>query len=192
VAICDAGARVTKGKPNLRLFVGVYPPEATARAMADLLAAHTLAEHRPTPPEQIHLTVQFIGDTPDAALDSVLESVERSASGIGAFDLTPRRLISLPDRGPPRLAALETDAPPALLELKRRLAHRLSAHVRQEPAARFLPHFTLCRFAKGARAEKLEERVELPEFPVDRVWVMRSVLRPDGAEHREMAVFALE
>lgn len=182
---------MVKAKPKLRLFVGLYPPEDAARAMGGLLDGLGLAEHRPTPPGQIHLTVQFIGDTPAGDLDRVTESVGRSASGLGAFELAPERLITLPRRGPPRLVALETDAPPALLELKRRLVKRLASSVRKELADRFLPHFTLCRFARGTRAEPLERSVEVGAFAVGRVRLMRSVLRPEGAEHREVAAFGL-
>jgi 2'-5' RNA ligase len=183
---------VTKGKPSLRLFVGIYPPEAAAVSMLALLEGVALPEHRTTPVEQLHLTVHFIGDTPVGDLDRVTESVERSASGLGAFELTPERVIALPRRGPPRLVALETDAPPALLELKRRLAKRLASNVRKEPAGRFLPHFTLCRFGRGARVDRLDMAVEMAPFAINRVRLMRSVLRPEGAEHREVAAFDLQ
>ncbi len=171
--------------------MGVYPPEDAARAMLQLLGGRDLAEHRRTAAEQVHMTVQFIGDTPVGELDRVAESVERSASGLEAFDLTPERLITLPRRGPPRLVALETDAPPTLLELKRRLAQRLATNARTEPADRFLPHFTLCRFARSARPERLGAPAPLEPFRVDRVRLMRSVLRPGGAEHREVAAFPI-
>src|SRR5690606_37699260 len=118
---------------DLRLFVAIYPPEGGKAGQVgarDWLRAlrkmdPPLANHRQTPPEQVHLTLQFIGDTPEGELDRVIESVERSASGIGPFELKPVRFMTLPPRGRPRLVALETDAPAGLLELQRRLAQRL-------------------------------------------------------------------
>ncbi len=174
---------------NLRLFVAIYPPADFVAAALEAIAALDLPPHRPTPAAQIHLTLQFIGDTPAKDLEDVLQSVRRSASGIGAFTLSPQRYITLPPRSA-RLVALQTDAPPRILELHRRLALRLARAPRQDPADRFLPHLTLARFQRGSPQgrppRRLESPADLPAFPVQRVQVMRSVLRPDGAEHREV------
>ena len=118
-------------------------------------------------------------------LDGVIESVEDSADGIAPFDLTPLRLMSLPSRGP-RLVALETDAPPGLLELQRRLARRLACNARTRHGGRYLPHFTLCRFKQGARPRRVDLRLAHPPFTVQRVVLVHSVLRPEGAEHRSL------
>jgi 2'-5' RNA ligase len=176
---------VARPSANLRLFVAIYPPPEIAAAALDAIAAMELPPHRLTPAEQAHVTLQFIGDTPAKELDATLESVRRAASGIGAFALAPQRYITLPDRGRPRLIALETDAPARVVELHRRLAHRLAQSPRRDPADRFLPHLTLARFRPGP-ARRIEAPAELPGFSVERVRVMRSVLRSEGAEHREV------
>jgi len=168
----------------LRLFVAIDPPVEARRAMVERLATVPIdPRHRATPPDQVHLTVQFIGDTEERELPEVMESVHRAASGIGAFSLTPRRLISLPERGPVRLIALETDAPAPLVELHRRLAMRLARSPRAKAADRFLPHLTLCRFSGEASAEPVDEPVSLPAFAVASIRLMKSILRPQGAEH---------
>jgi 2'-5' RNA ligase len=187
------------GGKDLRLFVAIYPPEGGKEGQVgarDWLRTlrkldPPLANHRPTPPEQVHLTLQFIGDTPAADLNSVIESVERSASGIGPFSLTPVRFMSLPKRGRPRLVALETDAPPGLLELQRRLAQRLARNARPHPGDKYLPHFTLCRFTHGAKPSDVDLPVNQPPFSVDKIILVRSVLRPEGAEHRPLREFPL-
>lgn len=183
---------MARPRSNLRLFVAAYPPPEVAAAALEAIATLDLPAHRATPAEQVHLTLQFIGDTPAKQLDETLESVRRAASGIGAFSLSPQRYITLPpasQRGRPRLVALETDAPGQLLELHRRLAHRLARALRRDPVDRFLPHLTLARFGPGpgeGPARRIEAPAELPAFSVERVVVMRSVLRPEGAEHREV------
>ncbi|MBX3375390.1 MAG: RNA 2',3'-cyclic phosphodiesterase [Phycisphaeraceae bacterium] len=172
-----------KGRP-LRLFVTIDPPEGARRAMLGLLAGLSIdPRHKVTPLDQVHLTVQFIGDTEERELPNVVESVRRAAAGIGTFSLSPQRLISLPERGPVRLVALETDAPTALLELHRRLAHRLARSPRAKAGDRFLPHLTLCRFSGEALPGRVDRSVSLPPFPVERVRLMKSFLRPRGAQH---------
>lgn len=168
---------------DLRLFVAIYPPEDTARAMLRAMRKLDPPAHRPTRLDQVHLTLQFIGDTPSRDLDAVSESVERSGAGIAPFMLTPWRLLSLPPRGRPRLIACETDAPAPLLELQRRLVTRLARKPRPNPGDRFVPHLTLCRFTRSARPHDVDHPVAIEPFPIDRVLLVRSILRPEGAEH---------
>lgn len=177
---------------RLRLFAAVYPTTAAAAAMLAALRTLDLARHREVPAPQVHMTLQFIGERAARELDSITESVERSCSGVGPFSLTPIALITLPERGQPRLIAAETDAPPALLEIHRRLAQRLAKEPRRDAADRFRPHLTLCRFAHGERQPRPHASLEIDPFAVDRVLLMRSVLKPGGAEHAEVASFLLE
>jgi len=166
----------------MRLFVAIYPPIGVARAMLQTLRAVGLAEHREALDERVHMTLQFVGDTDERQLDEVTESVERAAAGIGAFELRPVALVSLPERGEPRLVAMKTDAPPEILEIQRRLAKRLARRPQERQG--FLPHLTLCRFV-GA-AVRVDREVELEAFRVDAVCLMNSKLRPGGAEHVEV------
>lgn len=177
---------------TLRLFVALYPPTALAETMLARTSALNLPAHRATPAEQVHMTLQFIGDANRAAVGAAAESVERSAAGIGQFTLTPARLLALPQRGPARLIAAATDAPAPLRELQRRLAHRLARSARKNAGDRFLPHFTLLRFSgTGARHLEFDDRLEVAPFQIDRIFLMHSTLKPQGTQHREVASFAL-
>lgn len=175
---------------TLRLFVCLHPPAAAVERLLALLATLELAAHRVVSAEQVHMTLQFIGEARANHVDDIAESVERSVAGIEPFELTPVMLATLPDRGGPRLVAAMTDAPPGLSEIHRRLVHRLAHHVRPDKD-RFTPHLTLCRFMHGAAAERVSKAIDEPAFRVERVSLMRSVLRPDGAEHKEVRGFVL-
>lgn len=174
--------------PPLRLFVALYPPLDTRREFARLLRKLDPppdARSRACAAEQMHMTLQFIGDREERELDDVAESVRRSAAGIAPFQLTPKRLVTFPERGRPRLIALDTDSPPALLEVHHRLVQRLakttrSGHARDD---RFRPHFTLLRFTGSASPRDVDAPVSSPSFLVSEIVLMRSVLRPEGAEH---------
>ena len=177
---------------DMRLFVAVYPPEAARRQMIDALGKiepQPDARHRVAPLEQVHLTLQFIGDTPGRDLEATLESVRRSAAGIDPFPLTPIRLITLPERGQPRLIALETDSPPGMAELHRRLVRRLARSNRS--GERFRPHLTLCRFDGAAHPSPVNSPVALPPFGVAAIHLVRSILRPNGAEHLTLEAVSL-
>ena len=180
---------MAKPLANLGLFVAIYPPpEHVARLLA-MLKEIDLPRHRPTPADQIHLTLHFIGDMPESEMESTYESVERSAAGIGPHELAIERLITLPERGPSRLVAAETSSPPQLLEIQRRLAMRLAV----KPSNRdYQPHITLTRFAAPDSRLRIEQAIadEL-RFTVDRLHLMRSTLRSEGAVHHLVREFPL-
>ncbi|MBW2419646.1 MAG: 2'-5' RNA ligase family protein [Deltaproteobacteria bacterium] len=148
-----------------------------------------------TPALQIHLTLHFLGDTPEGELEAVTESVSRSCAGLTAAELRATRFIALPKRGPARLIAVETDAPPSLLELQRRLVQRLALRPRARPGDRYLPHITLCRFRTPGHLGLDEEALSLADgacdaaapFPLREVKLVRSVLESGGARHYEVA-----
>ncbi len=176
---------------SLRLFVAAYPTAEAAEAMLAALRRLELARHREVEPEQVHMTLQFIGERSVAELEGVAESVGRSCAGVGAFRLAPAALITLPERGRPRLVAAETDCPAQLAEIHRRLAHRLAREPRKDAADRFRPHMTLCRFLHGERPRPLAVALDTPPFLVSRVVLVRSVLKPQGAEHAEVRAYPL-
>lgn len=177
---------------NLRLFVAAYPPPNVARDLLARLRSFVLPDRaRPVPAEQVHLTLQFIGDTPSGEMDSTRESVERAAAGLPAFTLRLQQLIALPERGPRRLIAVETDSPPALIELHNRLALRFARKTRGRPSDRFRPHLTLCRFASPVGAFVIDEPALSGGFVVERIALMRSTLGHQGAAHHEVATVTL-
>jgi 2'-5' RNA ligase len=185
---------VGEGNPNIRLFVGIQPPEEVRRVYMDALRALSPppdSRRRDVPVEQVHLTLQFIGGVPEREVDALIESVERSAAGLPRFTLAPIALVTFPERGTPRLIALELDAPATLLEVRRRLVQRLAHRPRRENPERFTPHLTLTRFKPDASPERVRHKVTLPPFEVSEVILFRSHLKPTGAVYSRFAAAEL-
>ncbi len=171
----------------LRLFVAAYPPSEVVEALQAARRGLFDGGLRIVPAGQIHLTLHFIGPIDPNDLDRTIESVELACNGIAPFELQPLRLATLPPRGHPRVLVAETTCPPALTELHRRLAHRLTRQPRRDPADRFLPHLTLARHPPGRPSQRANESVEMTPFAIRTIALMRSVLHPEGAEHRQLA-----
>jgi 2'-5' RNA ligase len=168
---------VTSRGEKVRVFVAAYPPAEVAMWLRR--EVERLALTPGTWASDPHLTLQFVGPVGRPELDSIRESVERAASGLARFVVRPIRLVLLPQCGP-RLIAAELSQPSTLAELHHRLAQRLA---RTPERGTYLPHITVMRW-NGPKPTPIEPvAVDGPEFEVCEVCLMRSVLRPDGAEH---------
>ena len=182
--------RAAAKRRTARLFVALYPPADVAAQMLARLPVDALPTHRTTPAHKVHLTALFVGEVDTRELERVRESVESAARGVRRFELQPLHLSPLPTgKDAARLIAAITDAPSPLLELHERLAHRLANTRKRE--SRFLPHLTLCRFARPASVDLATPLTDLAPFGVDSISLMQSRLGPDGAEHRGLAKIAL-
>ncbi len=137
----------------MRLFVAIHPDTATqtwlAEAQARLRKALGRDAHglRWVLPDQVHLTLVFLGELPDAA--SVVEllkpcrfaPMELAVGGVGVF---PK------ERRPAVLWAGISEASGALARLQGELSAALSPLVEPD-RRRFEPHLTLARVPRGSR-----------------------------------------
>lgn len=185
---------MAKPRRNLRLFVGIYPSEPVATRLSEVAATIApLVDGRCTREEQLHITAMFLGDTPTAGLDDVIESVNRSVSGLHSFTLQIERLIALPEVRAARLIAAETNLPGPLGELHDRLVTRLAHGGRS--GRPFRPHLTLVRLRRPAAVDESALQGLLPEEPltwhVETIHLMRSTLSHAGAQHHEVDAIRL-
>lgn len=170
-----AGRPVAPGR--LRLFFALWPDDSIRERLAEWThAIHRESGGRATRPENVHLTLAFLGST-DPAL---LPAIEGAAARVKprAFTLTVDeagywRHNQIAWAGarevPPELAALVADLRAALLD----------AHVPFD-AKPFATHVTLIRKARpGFRMP----RVAPIEWPVRDFVLVRSVTGSDGSHY---------
>ena len=192
----EASNREREAPParGVRAFVAVSPPLEVRRAL--LRAARGLpvaGEVRWIKPENVHLTLKFLGDVAEEdlvrvadALDSVCErheAFEVMPSGFGAFPSARRARILWAGvgEGAGRLTALAQDV--------QRSLEALSFEPENRP---YRPHLTLGR-ARGRPAVLGAVEVALPGFgfPVKSVELVKSVLGEAGATYTTLASCAL-
>lgn len=130
--------------PQLRLFYALWPDAATRAALVALQAG---IGGRPMQPDNLHLTLAFLGNQPSTALpplQALLATLPAaplplSLNHSGYF---PRQHLAWIGPEP---------APAALLELQQRLARALlQLPIHYRTTERFLPHVTLARKAASA------------------------------------------
>lgn len=173
-----------------RLFVAVDLPEEVKGAVSDLTRGQTWA--RWIAPEQLHLTLRFIGE-----VDSVIFSAVRDALSVVRFSSFRLALCGAGHFPPGRNARViwvGLSPCPELIELQQDIELALSATGIEPEQRPFSPHITLARLRQGApaavqRFESEHDAFTSPPFPVDRFVLYSSTLTPQGAIHTSEAQY---
>ena len=183
--------------PKTRTFIAI---EATDEVHARAIQAieelrHSAADVKWVAPENLHWTIQFLGDVTNEVMATVCrlttkiaathEPFALSARGVGAFPKPerPRTLWMGADTGVEQLCSLQSELEEALCDLGFRPEHR-----------RYVPHLTLGRIGRTSHASPAiaGQLAELADFnggamSVDRVTVFGSMLEREGPVYHVLA-----
>jgi len=155
------------------------------------------AQVRWVAPENIHLTVKFLGDTPDALLSEVSDRIKGCLAGIEPFAMRVEGVGAFPEPARARVVVVRIEAPEALYTINGRLEEAAEALGLGREERRYTPHLTLGR-VKGPKGRErlaglIAEMAERPfgEVEAAEVVFMMSELSPGGARYTPLARFAL-
>lgn len=183
----------------MRLFVAVPLPTALTDRAAALLPA-ALPAVRPVRPELMHVTLAFLGWTPDEQLDAVVDATRAAAAGHRPFELSFSTAGRFPASGRPKVVWLGLGE--GALPLAG-LAASVTAELRRRELKfddrPFAPHLTLARVrpeasvAEGRTIAAAVEGVAVPDLRtrVERIAVVESVLSPKGPRYTARAELPL-
>jgi 2'-5' RNA ligase len=177
-----------------RLFVAIDLPDGPRRALTALCDGVSGA--RWMPPEQMHLTLRFLGATPEEAVSDLRARLGRvrqapfaiAGAGVGVFPPPAARK-------PARVLWAAVAPPGPVVALKDAIDAQLGPD--PETAERgFHPHVTLARFRDRPGRElgpylAAHAAFATPPFTVDAFHLYRSTLGSDGARHERVASYGL-
>lgn len=173
-------------KPS-RLFLALWPDGAArAQIMAARAGLAGRMDGRWIKPENLHLTLAFLGDVAQVRIAEVMR-IAGELEG-SAFDLRLDRAEFWPRNGVVCLSASRT--PEALRALAGELARRLGAAGFPLESRAFRAHLTLAR-----KGRSRDTRLDLPEpirWPVADFRLVASRLSPAGSEYRCLAAWPLQ
>lgn len=148
----------------------------------------------------MHLTLAFLGRTPDERLADVTAAVTSAAGTANAFDVELDRPGRFPPTGRPRVVYLGVGAGgPAVLALGERVRAELARSDLAFDAKPLRAHVTLGRVkedstlvdARAIAASVAAMRVPHLRFRIDSVTVFESRLSPRGPKYTARATIAL-
>ena len=147
----------------MRLFIALTLPAPVIRRLVSLQAG--LRVGRPVPPENMHLTLAFLGERREDALDAIGEAFEDLP--LAPFEIA---LAGVETLGAGETSVLAAGVRPSdpLAALESRLTARLRGAGLDLPRRRFRPHVTIARGLTAADAPKLANALAAaPPFATD-------------------------
>ena len=169
---------------NKRLFVAIDPPEEIRAQVAGI--CNSLPYARWTPPEQLHLTLCFIGEVNGTTFLDIIEALETITAE--PFPLQLRGVGFFPPRGLPRVvwAGIEQSEP--LMILQRKITTRLFHLGVTLENRKFAPHLTLARMretppVKIGRYLEANGLFSSAPFVVEKFLLYSSILGRKEASH---------
>ena len=175
-----------------RLFIAVDLPETIKNNLS--LMAFGIPGARWVAPEQLHLTVRFIGEVDGGLFHDIQEILDEIH--FASFSLQLKGVGYFPPRGAPRVLWIGLDKSEPLQLLRKKIDTAL-LRARIEPEGRkYSPHITLARL-KNSPANKIANFLSgnslfsQEPFQVEDFKLYSSVLSPKGAYHKVERIYPL-
>ena len=175
-----------------RLFVAMDLPESVVDELAVFCCGMPGA--RWVMPEQLHLTLRFVGEV-DGGLFREIREALMAVDG-GAFDLRVKGFGYFPPRKQPRVLWAGVEPADEVIALRNRVERALVRLGLEPEARKFSPHITLARL-DGTPIGKVTQFLAgnslyaSPTFTVSEFRLYSSVLTPKGAIHTSEASYPL-
>lgn len=186
---------------TIRSFLAVEIPEFIKFKLAEFVFAlrQQTIKTKWSREENIHLTLKFLGNQPSERIDALIPALIRGNPPIQPFHLKTAEFGAFPGKHRPRVFWLGMAATPqkALSDLRNRIETSLEPLGFEKETKPFRPHLTLGRSKIPENFSPLWKYVEQHPFPsfsfeVKRFVLMRSILKPSGAEYRTIQKFSLQ
>jgi len=167
-----------------RLFVAIDLPESIRQQLSSLCCG--LPGARWVSPEQMHLTLRFIGDVDGRQLSLIREALAE-LPGVPFF-LRLENIGFFPPRGNPRVVWVGIQKNEQLVQLRNRIESALVRTGLEPEGRKFSPHITLARL-KNTPASRIGAYLvhnsffATEKFPVNKFLLYSSVLNSKGAKH---------
>jgi len=190
---------------TIRAFIAIPLPHS----LLDKLSALQRQLESQVPPrsvrwvraEGIHLTLKFLGDTPTEKLPDIKRALTAVGRHVPPCTFTVGGLGCFPNPRRPRVVWVGVQEPTGRLAALQDGIEEVMAPFGYPPEGRgFTPHLTLGRVRRGARRDEVSRVGEvvtgktgepLAEVSADHFALIRSVLKPTGAEYTTLEEFPL-
>jgi 2'-5' RNA ligase len=180
---------------TFRAFIAIDLPESVKSFLSEAQAALKLYGFRIkwVRPQNIHLTLKFLGNTATADTDKITEAMNLAARNCPIVSLTAKGIGVFPNVRRPRVIWAGLNGQ---LETLANLQQALDTHLADLGFARdtraFKSHLTLGRVKGKIASERMKAAIdklkefESESFETDQITLFKSELRPTGAVYTKV------
>jgi RNA 2',3'-cyclic 3'-phosphodiesterase len=189
----------------LRSFIAVEVPPEVQNAISQSLAP--LQKSLPKPlirwvaPQNVHLTLKFLGDVSPINLEQMAEAIRFEAEAHQAFSMSVAGIGAFPNSRRPRVIWIGLAAPAALTALQRGVEAASASLGYAAENRPFSPHLTVGRVGQAVSVSDLhkihlaleEMKVgQLGQVQVTAIHIFKSDLRPGGSVYTPLYVLPMK
>lgn len=184
---------------SVRLFVSVELPEEVKRELGklgDRLRSNGLETLKWVAPENIHITLKFLGYVQPGIIKDIILEINKASSAFGPFDIGLKGLGVFPALSRPQVLWVGLSGEVGRLQiLAGQLEEKLMGLGFAAEKRRFIPHLTLARVRPGMLPGELQALAEVVSrtgfnftYPVkvNCVNLMQSRLAAEGAVYTRL------
>ncbi|MCX6719513.1 MAG: RNA 2',3'-cyclic phosphodiesterase [Candidatus Staskawiczbacteria bacterium] len=177
-----------------RIFIAINLPAEIKKQLAGFYDRWPELPAKWTPRDNLHITLEFMGDLTDVEIGDVCEIVKEVSKRHKTFDINLNKVQYSPVKknlAAPKMVWVSGEKSEELAELKKELQEYLLEKInyRPEEGRAFTPHINLARISEWEfKRFDLEERPEINEdldlfFTVESIEVMESELKRGGPQY---------
>lgn len=180
----------------MRLFTAIDLEQSALDELDQIM--HGLPGAKWVKPENLHLTLTFIGDVSEQKESQLIEELAEASIGIEPFSIRLKGVGQFLRKAVSEVLWVGVEDSPELLELQKQTERAIRKCGFKTDSRKYQPHITIARLKNTtpARVEHYLNEFSDFELPkpvfVNEFILFESELKPGGAVHTEKQVFELD
>lgn len=183
----------------MRCFIAIELPERVKSVLTGIEEElkKSKADVRWVEPNNIHLTLKFLGNVKEERIQKIIDAMERVCSSYNSFNLEVRGVGMFPNSKSPRVLWVGIENNSILTALQAGIEKEMAKMGFKPEERGFKAHLTLGRFKSSTGKESLFDAIKLHEkdsvgaIDVRSISLIRSDLHPTGARYSKIVEVAL-
>lgn len=150
------------------------------------------------PPENMHLTLRFFGDTPGKRVPDIVQALRQAVTNQPSFTMVLNRTGVFGSKHNPRVIWLGFEENPEINQLKSSIMKSLEEIGMFEDRQNFVPHLTIARIKRLSDKVYFQKVIDTykdrfyQEIFCDKLVLYESILEPAGARYKVIEDFSLK
>ena len=179
----------------IRCFIAIEIPGLLKRSIGDMIEnlKKPGADVKWVPPQNIHITLKFLGSTDESLLETIKDSLSKKLSPYSPFYIKISGIGCFPDERRPRVVWVGTHGSGVIGDVQRDIEAEMKKLGFSSEERKFSPHLTIGRVRSQKRIPEMMKRLDeyrsigFGDMEVKGITLMKSELKPAGAEYHPLA-----